>query len=60
MLPAAAEVTLVTITLSPVSGFFTVIENVIVTVAPTARLPVQVRFGLVKLTDPEVAAASLL
>ena len=46
VLPTVAEVTAVTSTLSPVSGLFTVTENVIVAVAPTARSPVQVRFGL--------------
>ena len=45
LLPAVAEVTVVARTLSPVSGFFTVTENVIVAAAPTARFPVQVRFG---------------
>ena len=42
------------------SGFLTVTENVIVADAPTARFPVQVRFGLVNETLPAVAAASLL
>ena len=46
VLPTVLEVMAVTITLSPVSGLFTVTENVIVAVAPTARFPVQVRFGL--------------
>jgi hypothetical protein len=32
--------------LFPVSGLLTVTENVIVATAPTARFPVQVRFGL--------------
>ena len=49
-----------TITLSPVSGLLTVTEKVIVTVAPTARFPVQVRFGLANVTPPPVADASLL
>ena len=44
----------------PVSGLFTVTENVIVAVAPAASVPVQVRFGLVKATVPAVAAASPL
>ena len=60
LLPAVAEVTLSTITLSPVSGLFTVTENVIVAVAPTARSPVQVRFGLENDTLPAVADASPL
>ena len=45
--------------LFPVSGLFTVTENVIVAAAPTARFPVQVRFGLANKTVPAVAAASL-
>ena len=35
-------------------------ENVIVATAPIARAPVQLRFGLVKLIDPEVVVTSLL
>ena len=46
LLPAVAEVTVAARTLFPVSGLLTVTENVIVAVAPTARFPVQVRFGL--------------
>jgi len=46
LLPAVAEVMVLASTLSPVSGLSTVTENVIVAVAPTARFPVQVRFGL--------------
>ena len=57
LLPAAADVTVCARTLSPVSGLFTVTENVIVAVAPTARFPVQVRIGLVKRPCPAVAAA---
>ncbi len=60
LLPAVAEVTVVASSLSPVSGFFTVTENVIVAAAPTARFPVQVRFGLEYVTEPAVAAALLL
>ena len=60
LLPAVAEVTVLAISLSPVSGFFTVTENVIVAAAPTARFPVQVRFGLENDTLPAVADASLL
>ena len=47
LLPAVAEVIVVARVLLPVSGLLTVTENVIVAVAPTARFPVQVRFGLV-------------
>ena len=54
------EVTVLARVLFPVSGFLTVTENVIVALAPTARFPVQVRFGLAKLTEPAVALASLL
>src|ERR1700733_864848 len=46
VLPGAAEVTVLTMILSPVSGSSTVAEYVMVAVAPTARLPVQVRSGL--------------
>ena len=46
LLPAVAEVIVVARILSPVSGLFTVTENVIVATAPAARFPVQVRFGL--------------
>ena len=44
--PGVGDVTAVARTLSPVSGLFTVTEKVMVAVAPGARLPVQVRFGL--------------
>ena len=54
------EVTVLARLLFPVSGLFTVTENVMVALAPTARFPVQVRFGLAKLTEPAVALASLL
>ena len=60
LLPVLVEVTVLTRLLSPVSGLFTVAEKVIVAVAPTARLPVQVRFGLVYETLPADADASLL
>ena len=60
LLPAVGEVTLSTISLSPGSGFLTVTEKVIVAAAPTARFPVQVRFGLENDTLPAVADASLL
>ena len=58
--PALAEVIALARTLFPVSGLFTVTENVIVADAPTARLPVQARFGLENDTLPAVAAASRL
>ena len=60
LFPAVAEVTVLARLRLPVSGLFTVTENVIVATAPTARFPVQVRFGLAKLTLPAVAAASPL
>ena len=60
LLAGVGEVIAVTRVLSPVSGLFTVTENVMVAVAPAARLPVQVRFGLVKETVPLVATASPL
>ena len=50
----------VTSILSPVSGLFTVTENVTVTVAPAARLPVQVRSGLAYDNVPRLAVASPL
>ena len=46
LLPAVAEVIVLARILLPVSGLFTVTENVIVAAAPAARFPVQVRFGL--------------
>ena len=58
LLPVLVEVTVLTRLLSPASGLFTVAEKVIVTVAPTARLPVQVRFGLVYETLPADGDAS--
>ena len=60
LLPVVADVIMPARILFPVSGLFTVTENVIVAVAPTARFPVQVRFGLANDTVPAVAAASLL
>ena len=59
LLPAAADVTVCARTLSPVSGLFTVTENVTVAVPPTARFPVQVSTGLVKPALPAVAVTSL-
>ena len=44
----------------PVSGLFTVTEKVTVVAAPGARVPVQVRFGLVNATDPVLAVPSPL
>ena len=46
LLPGVAEVIVLTRILSPVSGLLTVTEKVMVADAPTARFPVQVRFGL--------------
>ena len=60
LLPDVAEVIVLARILLPVSGLLTVTENVTVADAPGARFPVQVRFGLAKLTLPLVAAASLL
>ena len=60
LLPGAAEVTVLDMILSPVSGSSTVAEYVMVTLPPTARSPVQVRTGLAYDTLPAVAAASLL
>ena len=66
MLPLAqllldvVEVTVLARLLFPVSGLFTVTENVIVADAPTASVPVQVRFGLANDTLPAVALASPL
>ena len=55
-----AEVIVLARVLFPVSGLVTVTENVMVAAAPTARFPVQVRFGLAKHTEPAVALASPL
>ena len=60
LLPGVGDVIAVTSTLSPVSGLFTVTENVTVTVAPAARLPVHIRPGLTYDNDPPVADASPL
>ena len=60
LFPTVAEVAVLAMLLSPVSGLLTVTENVMVAAAPTARFPVQVRFGLAKLTLPAVAAPSPL
>ena len=60
LLPAAVEVTVLDNTWSPGSGLRTVTEYLIVAVAPTARSPVQARFGLLNETEPAVALASPL
>ena len=60
LLPGVVEVTVLARMSFPVSGLFTVTENVTVAVAPTARFPLQVRFGLVKDAVPAVADASPL
>ncbi len=58
--PAASEVAVTISSLSPVSGLFTVTENVTVAVAPGARLPVQVSTGLAYDKAPDVVTASPL
>jgi hypothetical protein len=60
LLPSEAEVTVLVRILLPVSGLLTVAENVMVAVPWAGTVPVQVRFGLVKVTVPTVAAASPL
>ena len=60
LLPGVTEVIVLASTLFPVSGLFTVTENVTVSLAPTARFPVQIRSGLANDTVPAVACASLL
>ena len=60
LLLTVVEVTVLARLLFPVPGLLTVTENVMVADAPTARFPVQVRFGLRELTEPAVALASLL
>ena len=47
LVPGAEDVSVVARILFPVSGLFTVTENVIVAVAPGASVPVHVRVGLV-------------
>src|SRR5689334_1231534 len=56
--PSVADVMVLVSVPFPGSGFFTVTENVIVAVAPAARLPDQLRVGDVNDTVPAVAAAS--
>ena len=58
LLPAVAEVMVLARMWSPVPGFLTVTENVMVAAAPTARSPLQLRVGLAKVTVPAVADAS--
>lgn len=60
LLPVVVEVMVLASILLPVSGLDTVTEKVTVALAPSARFPVQVRFGLLKDTVPAVAAALLL
>ena len=60
LFPAVAETMVVARMPSPVKGLFTVTEKVMVAVAPAARFPVQVRFGLANDTVPAVAVASPL
>ena len=60
LLLVVVEVIVLARVLFPVSGFFTVTENVMVADAPTARVPVQVRLGLENTAEPAVALASLL
>ena len=60
LLLAVAEVMVLARVMLPVSGLLTVTEKVMVAAAPTARVPVQVRFGLANETLPAVAAASPL
>ena len=55
-LPGEVEVRVLARILSPVSGLFTVTEKVMVTVPLAGTVPVQVRSGLAKLTEPAVAA----
>ena len=59
LLPVVAEVIVLARILLPVSGLFTVTENVTVADAPGARFPVQVRSGLAKVMLPLVALTHL-
>jgi hypothetical protein len=59
-LPGVAEVMVLARILFPVSGLLTVTENVMVATPPTARFPVQLRFGLANETLPADAVASPL
>ena len=58
MLPAAAVVSVLVITLLPVSGLFTVTVPVTVTVPPTGMLPVQEIPVPVTVSVPDVAVWS--
>ena len=58
LLPAAAVENVLTSTLFPVSGLFTVTVPVIVTVPPTGMLPVQEIPVAVSVSVPEVAVWS--
>ena len=60
LLPAAAVVSVLFITLLPVSGLFTVTVPVTVTVPPTGMLPVQEIPVPVSVSVPEVAVWSPL
>ena len=62
VLPGVADATVFVRVLSPVSGLFTVTEKLMVTAAPTARFPVQVRVepAEARVTVPVVAVASPL
>ncbi len=59
-MPAVVEVIVLVSTWLPVSGLLMVTEKVMVAEAPAARLPVQVRLGLMYDTVPDVVAASPL
>ena len=62
VLPGVADATVLVRTWLPVSGLSTVTEKVMVTVAPTARFPVQVRLWPLeaRATVPAVVTASPL
>src|SRR6476469_2424528 len=60
VLPGTVDVAVVVSALSPGSGLRTVTEAVMVTVAPTARLPVQVSVEPLTDTAPAVAETSPL
>ena len=56
-LPGVVDVTALVSSRSPGSGLRTTTEYAMVALSPTARSPVQVRLGAVKLTVPMVAVA---
>src|SRR3984885_5385493 len=60
LLPGTVEVRVSARVLLPVSGLFTVTEKVIVADCPGSRSPFQDRSGVVDVTRPSLAAASLL